>query len=108
MDERKEKSYEERSSRRYDDEGGGGGGGGYGKKKRRYKRFSDRRRCRFCREKMGKIDYKDVATLKKLCTSQGKLYSRKRSGNCSYHQRSAKTAIKRARFIALMPYMGAI
>ncbi|MEK7483516.1 MAG: 30S ribosomal protein S18 [Planctomycetota bacterium] len=79
-----------------------------GKKKRRYKRFSDRRRCRFCRENMGKIDYKDIMTLKKLCTSQGKLYSRKRSGNCSYHQRAAKTAIKRARFLALMPYMGSI
>ncbi len=84
------------------------GGSDAGKKKRRYKRFSDRRRCRFCRENMGKIDYKDVMTLKKLCTSQGKLYSRKRSGNCSYHQRSAKTAIKKARYLALMPYMGSI
>ena len=83
-------------------------GTSFPKKKGRYKRFSDRRRCRFCRENMGKIDYKDITTLKKLCTSQGKLYSRKRSGNCSYHQRSAKTAIKRARFLALMPYVGAI
>jgi small subunit ribosomal protein S18 len=45
-------------------------------------------------------------TLFKLCTGQGKLYSRKRSGNCAYHQRSATNAIKRARFLALVPYVG--
>jgi small subunit ribosomal protein S18 len=42
----------------------------------------------------------------KLCTNQGKLYSRKRSGNCAFHQRSAQRAIKRARFLALVPYVG--
>jgi small subunit ribosomal protein S18 len=81
---------------------------GSSKKRRRYRRFSDRRRCRFTREGIGRIDYKDIPTLKKLCTSQGKLYSRKRSGNSAFHQRSAKKAIKRARYLALMPYIGAI
>ena len=65
----------------------------------------DRRRCRFCRD--GKdIDYKDVATLQKLTTQQGKLFGRKRSGNCAKHQRQAKEAVKRARFLALLPYVG--
>ena len=69
-------------------------------------RFRDRTKCRFCRLKMGLIDYKDVPTLTKLTTGQGKLFSRKRSGNCAYHQRSARLAIKRARFIGLMPFVG--
>jgi len=69
-------------------------------------RFKDRTKCRFCRMGKGPIDYKDVQTLSKLTTAQGKLFSRKRSGNCAYHQRSARVAIKRARFIALMPFVG--
>ena len=48
----------------------------------------------------------DVPTLKKLCTSQGKLFSRKRSGNCAAFQRAVKDAIKRARFMSLLPYVG--
>ena len=52
------------------------------------------------------VDYKDVPGLKKLCTSQGKLFSRKRSGNCAAFQRAVKDAIKRARFMALLPYVG--
>jgi len=52
------------------------------------------------------VDYKDVRTLQKLCTSQGKLFSRKRSGNCAKHQRQFRRAAKRARFLALLPYVG--
>lgn len=69
-------------------------------------RFKDRTKCRFCRFGKGPIDYKDVQTLSKLTTTQGKLFSRKRSGNCALHQRSARLAVKRARFIALLPYVG--
>ncbi|MHC4471606.1 MAG: 30S ribosomal protein S18 [Planctomycetota bacterium] len=72
----------------------------------RPRRFNDRARCRFCREKVSLIDYKDIQSLQKLTTGQGKLFSRKRSGNCAKHQRQAKLALKRARFIALMPYVG--
>ena len=72
---------------------------------RKYVKFRDRKKCRFCRLKMGAIDYKDVQTLTKLTTNQGKLFSRKRSGNCASHQRSARTAVKRARFIGLMPFV---
>ena len=70
------------------------------------RRFGERARCRFCREKVKKIDYKDLSSLQKLTTGQGKLFSRKRSGNCARHQRQAKEALKRARFMALMPYIG--
>ena len=71
----------------------------------RFRKYSDKSRCRFCREKIDEIDYKDVQTLLKLCTAQQKLFSRKRSGNCAKHQRKAKQAIKRARYLALMPYV---
>ena len=73
--------------------------------KRRVSR-RDKNRCRFCREEIERIDYKDIESLQKLTTSQGKLFSRKRSGNCARHQRQAKVAVKRARFIALVPYVG--
>ncbi len=67
-------------------------------------------RCRFCTKegcpRPAFVDYKDVQTLKKLCTSQGKLFSRKRSGNCAAFQRATKDAVKRARFMALLPYVG--
>ena len=67
-------------------------------------------RCRFCTPqgcpRPAFVDYKDVQTLKKLCTSQGKLFSRKRSGNCAAFQRAVKDAVKRARFMSLMPYVG--
>lgn len=67
-------------------------------------------RCRFCTKegcpRPAFVDYKDVAGLKKMCTSQGKIFSRKRSGSCAAFQRAVKDAIKRARFMALMPYVG--
>ena len=74
--------------------------------KRKYTKFRKDNRCRFCRGHVDQVDYKDVNTLIKLCTGQGKLSSRRRSGNCMYHQRSAKRAIKRARYVALVPFVG--
>jgi small subunit ribosomal protein S18 len=64
-------------------------------------------KCRFCREKTREVDYKDIVSLQKMTSSQGKLFSRKRSGNCAAHQRSARLALKRARFIGLMQFCGA-
>lgn len=75
------------------------------KKKRRMMRFRDRAKCRFCRENITYIDYKDTNTLQKLTTTRGKMLSRKRSGNCAKHQRQAARALKRARFLSLMPYV---
>ena len=67
-------------------------------------------RCRFCTKegcpRPAFVDYKDVTNLKKLITSQGKLFSRKRSGLCATYQRATAAAVKRARFIGLMPYVG--
>jgi len=60
--------------------------------------------CRFCRGTIEYIDYKDIETLRKLLTHRGKIYSRKRSGNCAGCQRKVKRAIKRARYIGLLPY----
>jgi small subunit ribosomal protein S18 len=64
----------------------------------------ERTQCRFCRRGDKFIDYKDTETLKRLLTNRGKIYSRKRSGNCASCQRKVKKAIKRARFIALLPF----
>jgi small subunit ribosomal protein S18 len=83
-----------------------GGGQRGGRRRKGYAKFPTRRRCRFCREKVKQIDYKDTQTLEKLCTNQGKVFSRKRSGNCARHQRQAKIAIKRARYMALLSYTG--
>jgi small subunit ribosomal protein S18 len=77
-----------------------------GSRRKRKSRFREQAKCRFCREKIDEVDYKDLGALSKLTTQQGKLYSRKRSGNCAPHQRSCKLAVKRARFLALMPYVG--
>ena len=67
-------------------------------------------RCRFCTPegcpRPAYVDYKDVGLLKKLCTNQSKMFSRKRSGNCAAFQRASSDAIKRARFMALVPYVG--
>jgi small subunit ribosomal protein S18 len=63
-------------------------------------------KCRFCRDKVDVVDYKAVKTLQRYSTPQGKLFSRKRSGTCAMHQRQLKRAVKRARFMALLPYVG--
>jgi small subunit ribosomal protein S18 len=81
----------------------GARGGRQGKPRR--PRFREQSKCRFCRDKVKEIDYKDIGALQKLTTQHGKMFSRKRSGNCALHQRSARRAIKRARFIGLIPYV---
>lgn len=75
-------------------------------KKKPFSIMKKRNKCRFCKAKAKLVDYKDVRTLQKLSTPQGKLYSRKRSGNCARHQRQVKIAVKRARFLGLLPYVG--
>jgi small subunit ribosomal protein S18 len=75
-------------------------------KPKKKKRFREQAKCRFCREKTSEVDYKEFGGLGKMLTQQGKMFSRKRSGNCARHQRSCQRAIKRARFMALLPYTG--
>jgi small subunit ribosomal protein S18 len=51
------------------------------------------------------VDYKDLENLQRLMSSEAAIFSKKRSGNCSHHQRMVKQAVKRARFLALLPYV---
>ncbi len=60
--------------------------------------------CKLCVRKVEKIDYKDVELLKRFTTDRGKILPRRITGTCARHQRILSGAIKRARFIALMPF----
>ena len=64
-----------------------------------------RRICRFCEEKELFVDYKDDKRLMRFTTEQGKIIPRRTSGTCARHQRMLTTAIKRARHLALVPYV---
>jgi small subunit ribosomal protein S18 len=76
------------------------------KKKRRV--FHRRKVCRFCADSKIEIDYKDQKLLKYFITERGKIIPRRISGTCSKHQRVLTHAIKRARTIALLPYVGTL
>ncbi|HEY2809262.1 MAG TPA: 30S ribosomal protein S18 [Steroidobacteraceae bacterium] len=77
--------------------GGGGSGGG--------SRFSRRKKfCRFTAEGVKQIDYKDLGILKGYVTETGKIVPSRITGTKSFYQRQLAVAIKRARFLALLPY----
>ncbi len=61
--------------------------------------------CIFCADKVAFIDYKDTAKLRKFISERGKILPRRVSGACAKHQRDLNTAIKRARQVALLPYV---
>ncbi len=61
--------------------------------------------CRFCTEKQEHIDYKDLERLGRYVTERGKILPSRLTGTCAKHQRSLTRAIKRARFMALLPYV---
>ena len=61
--------------------------------------------CIFCADKVDFIDYKDTAKLRKFISERGKILPRRISGTCAKHQRDVNTAIKRARQVALLPYI---
>ena len=88
------------------DKGGRGGGKGDGEKGGGRRTFFRRRRvCKFCAEKIDYIGYKDVKLLAPFIPERGKIQPRRISGVCATHQRALQTAIKRARQIALVPYV---
>ena len=62
--------------------------------------------CTFCADKIDHIDYKDINRLKKCVSDRAKILPRRISGACAKHQRQITVAIKRARHVALMPYIG--
>lgn len=61
--------------------------------------------CQFCADKTEMIDYKDVEKLQKFVTERGKILPKRITGTCAKHQRELTTAIKRARIVALLPYV---
>lgn len=71
----------------------------------RKRKIIKRKRCKFCMDKVLKIDYKDYDRLRKHLTERGKIIPRRITGNCARHQRQLTIAIKRARFMALLPYV---
>jgi small subunit ribosomal protein S18 len=76
------------------------------KTKRRERNMPFRKRvCRFCKNKIKTIDYKDIKFLESFITEKGKINSTRFSGNCARHQRMVAEAVKRARFMSLVPYM---
>ena len=79
----------------------------YRMKKQRNKRMFPRRRiCRFCTDASKEIDYKEPKNLRYFITERGRIIPKRVSGMCAKHQRKITLAIKRARMIALLPYVG--
>ena len=61
--------------------------------------------CQFCVDKVAYIDYKDAVKLRKFISERSKILPRRTTGTCAMHQRELTEAIKRARQIALLPYV---
>ncbi len=86
-----------------DDRRGGGGGGGRGSW-----RFRSRRKvCQFSVDKLAYIDYKDIGRIRRYVSDRGKIDSRRKTGTRPIYQRQLSRAIKRAQFMALIPYTSA-
>ncbi len=64
-----------------------------------------RKICAVCESRARQVDYKDERTLGRFLTERGKIVPRRLTGMCARHQRQVSTAIKRARFLALLPYI---
>lgn len=65
-----------------------------------------RKSCRFCKEKVAEVDYKSIGQLRRYISDRGKIRSRSNTGTCRRHQKQLAVAIKRAREMALLPYVG--
>ena len=64
-----------------------------------------RRNCYFCKEKVAEVDYKNIHQLRRYISEKGKIRSRRITGACRRHQNQVSTAVKRAREMALLPYV---
>ena len=64
-----------------------------------------RKPCPYCREKIDRVDYKDVSMLRRFTSERGKIRSRRITGACRRHQGQLARAVKRARELALLPYV---
>ena len=85
------KQRNRRKTRRRDRKGGPGSG--------------RRKPCPYCRDKIDQVDYKDVGSLRRMISDRGKIRSRRITGACRRHQSQIATAVKRAREVALLPYV---
>ncbi len=68
-------------------------------------RKSRKKVCAFCVDKVETIDYKDIAKLRRYMSERAKIVPRRVTGTCAHHQRELTVAIKRARHLALLPYV---
>jgi small subunit ribosomal protein S18 len=87
----KQRNRGKATSRRRDKKGGPGSG--------------RRKPCLFCKDKVEQVDYKDVDTLKRYVSERGKIRTRRITGACRRHQNQVAKAVKRARELALLPYV---
>jgi small subunit ribosomal protein S18 len=87
----KQRAARGKPTRRRDKKGGPGSG--------------RRKPCQHCRDKIEQVDYKDVVALRKFISEKGKIRSRRITGACRRHQSQIATAVKRARELALLPYV---
>ena len=85
------KQRNRKPARRRDKKGGPGGG--------------RRKPCPYCKEKIAQVDYKDTSALRRFISERGKIRSRRITGACRRHQSQIATAVKRARELALLPYV---
>ncbi|MDR0554130.1 MAG: 30S ribosomal protein S18 [Treponema sp.] len=92
---RQDRGLDGQDGRDGDDRGGRGGKG---------KVYFKKKVCKFCTQKL-KIDYKDPDILRRFITERGKILPRRITGTCAKHQRALALAIKRARIIALLPFV---
>lgn len=67
--------------------------------------IQEKKLCFFCQNKIDNIDFKDAYLLRRFMNSQGKIYPPKRHGTCARHQRTLANAIKKARIMALVPFV---
>ncbi len=74
-------------------------------KERNAKNRKRKKVCQFCADKSAYIDYKDTAKLRRFLSERGKILPRRTTGTCAAHQRVLTEAIKRARQVALLPYV---
>jgi small subunit ribosomal protein S18 len=87
----KQRNRRSSTTRRRDRKGGPGSG--------------RRKSCQFCKDKVEQVDYKDIGVLRKFISEKGKIRSRRITGACRRHQNQIARAVKRARELALLPYV---
>jgi small subunit ribosomal protein S18 len=83
----------------------GGSSGGRGGRRERPAAPGRRKSCYFCKEKIDEVDWKNFNQLRRYVSEKGKIRSRRITGTCRKHQKQVAVAVKRAREMALLPYV---